>query len=226
MVVRAGDRQSEQSRAALEHLCQDYWYPLYAFLRRKGLKPGDAEELTQSFFAHLLDRDRLQLADQTRGRFRSFLLRSLENFMIQDWRKKAAKKRGGDKVHLQLDFEDADRRYSLEPADQLTPERLFDRKWAIRILEQVIEQLQEYYESRGKQELFQALKPGLVRQTTGSWKEIAAKLGMNEIAVKVAAHRMRQRYRDLLCELIGQTVDTQDEINQEISDLFAALDVN
>lgn len=223
MVVKAGDRHSDQSRQALECLCKIYWYPIYAFIRRKGVSHADAEELTQGFFAHLLVHDRLQSADQQKGRFRSFLLRSLENFMIQDWRRKTAEKRGGKARVLQLDFEDADRRYSREPSDELTPERLFDRKWAIQILDEVIQRLESFYRDRNKQALFEALKPHLVRQSTGSWREIAEQLSMNEIAVKVAAHRMRQKYRTLLYELIGQTVDSPSDIDQEVADLFSAL---
>ncbi len=223
MVANAGDQLSPESRQALECLCQTYWYPLYAFVRRKGLSQLDAEELTQGFFAHLLDRNRLQLADPQKGRFRSFLLRSLENFMIQDWRKRQARKRGGQITLMTLDFQDADRRYSREPVDSLTPERLFDRKWAIQILDQVIQKLEAHYRQRNKLPLFQALKPHLVRQTEGSWREIARELSMNEVAIKVAAHRMRERYRSLLHETIGQTVQSPAEIEQEINDLFRAL---
>lgn len=223
MVVDAGDQQSSESREALEQLCQSYWYPLYAFIRRKGHSHTDAEELTQGFFAHLLDRDRLQLADREKGRFRSFLLRALENFMIQDWRKRTAQKRGGDVRFHGIDFEDGERRYSLEPSEELTAEKLFDRKWAIQILEQVIQNLESYYSGRGKQDLFDALKPHLIREDTGTMREIADELSMNEIAVKVAAHRMRQKYRSLLYELISQTVGTHSSVEQEIADLFSAL---
>ena len=143
--------------------------------------------------------------------------------MIQDWRKKTALKRGGDETLLRLDFDDADRRYSLEPSDSLTPERLFDRKWAIQVLEQVIQELEDYYVTRDKKDLFDALKPHLVRQSNDSWRDVSTELGMNEIAVKVAAHRMRQKYRSILYDLIAQTVDTKSEIDKEIADLFSAL---
>jgi RNA polymerase sigma-70 factor (ECF subfamily) len=226
MVLEAGDEHSAESRQALEQLCQIYWYPLYAFVRRKGHSHADAEELTQGFFAHLLDRNRLQLADRQQGRFRSFLLRSLENYMIQDWRKRSAQKRGGDTTILRLDFEEADQRYSREPADKMTPQKLYDRKWALEVLQQVLQQLESWYKDRGKQGLFEALKPYLVNASPGSWKEVAEEHSLNEIAVKVAAHRMRQKYRGLLREWIGHTVESPGEIEQEINDLFTALGRN
>ncbi len=223
MVVAAGDAQSAQSRMALEHLCELYWYPLYAFVRRKGHNREDAEELTQGFFAHLLDGDRLQLADQERGRFRTFLLTALNNFIIQDWRKQTAAKRGGQRQRVSLDFEEADRRYSLEPGVEMTPEKWFDRRWAIQILDDVMQDLEKYYRQRDKDALFAALKPCLVQEGAQSWAEAAQELGMNEIAVKVAAHRMRGRYRDLLRQRIQQTVESETEVEAELASLFAAL---
>ncbi|MGI9519910.1 MAG: RNA polymerase sigma factor [Pirellulaceae bacterium] len=223
MVVAAGDVQSEQSRTALENLCELYWYPLYAFVRRKGHNRNDAEDLTQGFFTHLLDRDRLQLADQERGRFRTFLITALNNFIIQDWRKQTAEKRGGQRQRVSLDFEDADRRYSLEPTVEMTPEKWFDRRWAIQILDDVVQDLGEYYHQREKDQLFAALKPFLIQEGTQSYAELAQELGMNEIAVKVAAHRMRGRYRDLLRQRIQQTVESETEVEAELAALFAAL---
>ncbi len=223
MVIKASDKDSPQSRQALEILCKQYWYPLYAFLRRKGLESHDAEELTQAFFTHLLERDRLATADPNRGRFRTFLLASLNHFMIQDWRKKTALKRGGNVSTLQIDFEDADQRYSREPVELLTPEKLFDRKWAIRILQQVIDELESYYRQRDRAELFAALKPRLTSENAASLAEVAAQLGLNEITVKVAAHRMREKYRLMLEQVISQTVDRPEEVEQEINDLFRSL---
>ena len=220
---RTDEKSTGESQEALQELCQIYWYPLYAFVRRKGHSHADAEELTQGFFAHLLTRNRLQLADQEKGRFRSFLLRSIENFMVQEWRKKSTAKRGGKVAIRGIDFDDGQRRYSLEPTDNITAQKLFDRKWAIQILEQALHHLAEYYRSRDKLELFQQLKPRLVGDSSGSFHDLAERLGMNEIAVKVAAHRMRQRYRATLCELVGQTVDSESGIEQEIADLFSAL---
>ena len=221
--MAAGDVQSDEARIALENLCELYWYPLYAFVRRKGHDRDEAEDLTQGFFAHLLDRDRLQLADPQRGRFRTFLITSLNNFIIQDWRKRTAEKRGGQRQRVSLDFEEADRRYSLEPSVEMTPEKWFDRRWAIQLLDEVMQQLQEYYQQRDKSQLFAALKPYLVQEAVQSYAEVATELAMSEIAVKVAAHRMRQRYRDLLRQRILQTVESEADVEAELNELFTAL---
>lgn len=226
VVIKAGQNQCSESHQAMETLCAEYWYPLYAYLRRKGLARQEAEELTQAFFAHLLERNRLGTADPLKGRFRSFLLTSLNHFMIQDWRKKNALKRGGDVQTLPIDFGDADQRYSHEPVEALTAEKLFERKWAIQILQRVLDQLQIQYEERGRSELFEALKPRLISVDPGPLRDVAAKLGMNEITVKVAAHRMREKYRKLLLQTISQTVENPDDIEQEIEDLFTALSAN
>ena len=223
MVVKAGDEHSPDSREALEVLCKHYWYPIYAFLRRKGLGSHDAEELTQAFFAHLLERNRLATADPLRGRFRTFLLTSLNHFMIQDWRKRTALKRGGDVDTLQIDFEDANQRYSREPVDCLTPEKLFDRKWAIHILQQVLDELESYYRKRDRLELFNALKPRLTFADAAPLGDVAAQLGFNEITVKVAAHRMREKYRQTLEKIISMTVEDPQDVKQEINDLFQSL---
>lgn len=226
VVVKAGEKQCPESQQAMETLCRDYWYPLYAYLRRKGLASHEAEELTQAFFVHLLERNRLGTADPLKGRFRSFLLTSLNHFMIQDWRKKNALKRGGGVQTLPIDFANADQRYSHEPAESLTAEKLFARKWALQILQQVLDQLQVHYQERGRSELFEALKPRLVSDDSGPLRNVANQLGMNEITVKVAAHRMREKYRTLLIQTVSQTVENPDDIRQEIQDLFDALSEN
>ena len=223
VVIKAGENRSPESRQAMETLCSGYWYPLYAYLRRKGLGSHEAEELTQAFFAHLLERDRLGTVDPIRGRFRSFLLTSLNHFMIQDWRKKNTVKRGGNVQKLSIDFGDADQRYSHEPVEALTAEKLFERKWAIQILQRVLDQLQVQYQERGRSELFEALKPRLMSADSGPLRDVATQLGMNEITVKVAAHRMREKYRKLLLQTISQTVENPDDVKQEIEHLFSAL---
>ena len=223
MVVTAGEGETRQSQDALQELCQRYWYPLYVFVRRKGHSHSEAEDLTQGFFAHLLTGERLQLADQTKGRFRSFLLRSIENFATQKWREKMALKRGGQVAHLSLDFEDANRRYAAELTEELTPEKAFDRKWAMTLLSDVLSGLKAYYEKRSKTALFEALKGRLAGSDSAGYAEVAEELGMSEIAVKVAAHRMKARYRDLIREAIQQTVASPDDVEQELTELFEAL---
>ncbi len=215
--------KSRDSQVALEELCQAYWYPLYAFVRRKGHQPTEAEELTQDFFAHLLSQDRLQLVDESKGRFRSFLLKSLENFLIQKWRKQNRIKRGGGVTHFSFDFQQAEQRYMVEPVDRLTPQKIFDQKWALELLDQALRQLRATFDERGKSDLFAALQPQLIDQAEESYTEIGQRLQMNEIAVKVAAHRMRQKFRVLLVQLVQQTVRDTDDVDAELAELFAAL---
>lgn len=222
MICSAGGSGIE-SRAALEQLCQQYWYPLYAWLRHKNHSHAESEDLTQGFFLHLISRDRLQIADSRRGRFRSFLLGSLENYVTQQWRKETAQKRGGVDKPLSLDFGDAESRYNFEPVDDETPERLFDRAWALEVLQLALKQLRDEYESSGKTGLFDALKPYLVDSRVDPLVSIANELNMSVGAVKVAAHRLRQRYRKRLRELVSQTVAQPDQIDDELADLLAAL---
>ena len=222
MIVNAGGSGS-QSQQALEQLCQIYWYPLYAFLRGRNHSHQEAEDLTQGFFAHLLERDRIQFADQQRGRFRTFLLKSLENYSTGQWRRDTAEKRGGRVTTLSLDFKSADERYQCEPVDHQTPERLFDRVWALTILHQTMDQLAEDYKSGGKSDLFDALRWQLIDPQPQSLSGVARDLSMSDGAIRVAAHRMRQRYRQRLRDMVAQTVSEPDQIDEELSMLLAAL---
>ncbi len=222
MICSAGGSGIE-SRDALEKLCQQYWYPLYVYLRRKNYGHSESEDLTQGFFLHLLARDRLQLANSQRGRFRSFLLSSLENYAIHQWRKETAQKRGGPVKLINLDFGDAETRYKYELVDDETPQRLFDRAWAVEILQLAIDQLRSEYESSGKARLFDALKPHLVDSRIDPLVTIAEQLKMSVGAVKVAAHRLRQRYRQRLRDLVLQTVAQPDQVDDELAMLLAAL---
>jgi RNA polymerase sigma-70 factor (ECF subfamily) len=221
LIVNAGGSGAD-ARQALEQLCQMYWYPLYAFLRRDHPRE-DAEDLTQAFFAHLLERDRLGIADPVRGRFRTFLLKSLQNFAIGQWRKETAKKRGGDTVIRGLDFQGADQRFHREPADSRTPEREYDRVWALTLLDETLSGLEREYEASGKAELFASLKDRLVDDTSESLADVAERLGMSLSAIKIAAHRLRQRYRDRLRHLVLQTVEHVGQVDEELTILLAAL---
>lgn len=214
---------SDAPRAALEQLARAYWYPLYAFIRRRGHSPADAEDLTQSFFSHLLQHEALAAADRARGRFRAFLLACLKNFLInQHHRAHAAKREGNRNVPLSID---AETRYTHDtPADALTPERLFDRRWALQLLDAALDDVAAEYAARNDTALFLALKPTLTAPDDApTYAAIAAARNQSENAVKTAAHRLRRRYRDALRTRIAATVDTPEQVNDEIRDLFAAL---
>lgn len=209
---------------ALTTLCETYWYPLYAFLRGRGHGPADAEDLTQAFFAMLFEKQVLRHADPARGRFRSFLLTALQNFAANVHARDTAAKRGGGARFLPLDFQDAEGRFVLDPASAESPERSFDRRWALTLLDRAMTRLQDESLQRNKQQHFAALKPHLAGDEPQlSYAETAAVLGMSEGAVKVAVHRLRRRFRDIVREEIAQTVPSPDEIEDELRYLWAAV---
>jgi len=224
VVLTAGQPESTGYRQALEALCQTYWFPLYAYLRRHGNDTHQSEDYTQAFLAFLLDKHGLRLADPKRGRFRSFLLTSLKNFLSNERARAAALKRGGDRKILSLDVENAERKYALKPREELSPDKLFARSWALTVLERTMDRLGAEATRTKKPELFEKLRVYLTADK-GSvpFREMAAELNMSEGAVRVAAHRLRRRYREFLRDEIAQTVTTEDQIDQEIRDLFAAL---
>jgi RNA polymerase sigma factor (sigma-70 family) len=222
VVLKAGRADTPNAAAALEQLCRNYWHPLYAYVRRAGHSPEDAQDLVQEFFARLLERNTIGRADPGRGRFRSFLLTVLKNFLANEWDKQRAKKRGGEVKMLSLQFDTAETR--LAPAHQDTPDKAFDRQWALSLLEVVLGRLRHEYASTRRDDLFRALKDTLSgARSEIPYRELAARLGMSEGAVKVAAHRLRQRYRELLREEIANTVSGPEEIEAELRDLFRAL---
>lgn len=199
MVLAAGQRSTPDSNEALSTLCQNYWYPLYAYVRRRVADPNEAQDLIQEFFSRLLEKNLLALARPDRGRFRSFLLTALRHFLTNQWQKAQAQKRGGGQLVLSLDFESAEYRYALEPADADTPERLFERKWAEALLERVMRQLDEEQVRAGKGKHFEILRVFLTgRSASVSYATAARQLGVSEGAAMVAAHRLRRRYRDIL----------------------------
>ena len=221
LVLAAGASTSPQSRDALATLCQLYWYPIYAYVRRRGYRAEEAAELTQAFFARVLEKKTVRDADPTRGRFRSYLLGAVKQFLANEWDWKHAQKRGGGTNIVSLDA--AETRYSREPAHEQSPERLFDRRWAAELLELVFAELREEYREPQRQRLFERLKGCLTgAETDDSYRELGAELGLSESAVKAAAYRLRRRYRELLRAQIARTVDGPGEVEQEIRDLFAA----
>lgn len=224
VVLTAGRSDTTRAHAALAKLCQTYWYPLYAYVRRRGQSPEDAQDLTQEFFARLLEKNWVGNADQTKGRFRSFLLATMNHFLADEWDKARAQKRGGGVPLVPLQFETAETRYGVEPADPITPERIFERRWALTLLEEVLNRLRAEYEQEGKDDLFAALHPCLVGERTAQpYAELAASMGVNEGTVKSAVHRLRQRYRQLLRDEIANTVAGSEEVDEELRHLFAVL---
>jgi len=222
--MAASDSAADLHEPALDTLCQTYWFPLYAYLRRRGYDSHQAEDYTQGFFAGILERKGLQRADPKYGKFRSFLLASLKNFLADEWDRARAQKRGGDKNIISLDFDAAASRYDLEPADRLSPEKLFDRSWALTVLTRAMDRLKAESASSDKQRLFDGLKVYLAAERDAvSYRDVAGELDMTEGAVKVAVHRLRRRYRELVREEIAQTVTTEAQVDEEIRDLFAAL---
>jgi RNA polymerase sigma factor (sigma-70 family) len=224
LVLAATGTEDTRGQEALAKLCQVYWYPLYAFVRRQGHSPHDAQDLTQEFFARLLEKDYLGDVDRSKGKFRSFLLVALKHFLSKEWARAKTLKRGGGHTLVPLDALSAETRYSREPADNVTPERLFERRWALTLLDQVLTRLSEEYEATGKRAMFEQLQGCLTGDRNSlPYAELAARLGMTEGAVKVVVHRLRQRYRGVLREEIAQTVANPAEIDDEIRELFSAL---
>ena len=224
VVLKAGQSDTTQARDALAKLCQTYWYPLYAYVRRRGHSVHDAQDLTQAFFAQLLERHWVGDAKQERGRFRTFLLTAMSRFLSDEWDKLRAQKRGGGVPLLPLQLDDGETRYGNEPADAGTPEQYFERRWALTLLETVLQRLRGEYEHEGKAALFATLHSTLVGDRESQpYAKLAASLEMQEGAVKVAVHRLRKRYRQLLREEIAETMAESEDIDEELRHLFAVL---
>lgn len=224
MIAAARDHNSAAWREALETLFRIYWFPLYGFARRVGHSATDAEDLTQAFFAAVLEKHYLQAADPRRGRFRTFLFTAFRRFLNKQRQRAKARKRGGGKAHLPLDFTGAESRYQREPAHRQTAQREFDRRWALTILERVLQQLAGEYARRGKARLFEIVRPWLVGTADRpGYAEAAAQAGLTEGALKVAVHRVRQRYRAILREEVSRTLDSPDELDDELAWLLLAV---
>jgi RNA polymerase sigma factor (sigma-70 family) len=224
VVMMAGKGESPRAADALGQLCRTYWYPLYAYVRRQGLGAQDAEDATQEFFARFLAKEYFGRADPALGRFRSFLLACLKNFLAEQRRQARRLKRGGGQTIVSWDSQTAEERYGLEPADLTTPEQVYDRRWALTLLETVLARLAGEQSAAGKQEIFARLKGYLWEEAQGtSYAETAIQLHMTEGAVKVAVHRLRRRLRDLLHEEVAQTVTSEEEVEEELRHLIGAL---
>ena len=224
MVVAARDRESPQAHEALAGLCTAYWYPLYAFIRRQGYEAHDAQDLTQEFFSRLLEKDFLGTVDPEKGKFRSYLLVCCKHFLANERDKAGAARRGGGRTVISVDFMDAESRYGCESAHVLPADKLYERRWAMSLLEMVLGRLRDEFERDGKKLLFDRLKSTLAgSRTAASYAELGAELDLSEGAIKVIVHRLRRRYRELLREEIGRTVSDPAEVDAEIRELFVLL---
>jgi RNA polymerase sigma factor (sigma-70 family) len=218
--VRAGDSHSPEATAAMERLCQTYWYPLYAFVRRKGHSHEDASDLTQAFFAKFLEKRYLKSVDANLGKFRTFLLTSMTHFLANEWDKSQAQKRGGGQRLISFDDATAEERYQLEPVEHTTPETLFERRWAQTLMGVVLDRLAVETEEKR----FEVLKRFLLEDKGAvSYEEAAAQLGTSVAAITSSIHRMRARFRALLVEEVSNTVDTPEAVESELRHLLSAL---
>lgn len=224
VVLLARRDDTERARAALAELCRVYWYPLYAYVRRLGRSPEDAQDLTQEFFSRLLTGDGLAGVDRSKGKFRSFLLASMNHLLANDYHRAQAQKRGGGAAHFSLDAVAAEERYGIEPADNLSPDRLFERRWAEALLDRVVDRLRAEWKSRERAQSFDDLKVFLLEaKGAESFEESARRLGITLPAVKSAVQKLRRRYRELFEKEIANTVSRPEEIKDEIRSLFEAL---
>ena len=222
-LVLSAAGQSAASSAALAELCEAYWYPAYAYVRRSGYSAEDAADLTQAFFARVLEKQFLKDARPERGRFRSFLLASLKHFILNDRDWHNARKRGGTLLHVPLDFTLGEERYQREPSDDLTPERIYERHWTFDVLNRAMARLAAQYVASGRQELFAALRSHLDGDGRESYAELSAATGISEGALRVAVHRLKKAYRDALRTTIAETVERGDEVDNEVRYLLRVL---
>ncbi len=225
-MLAAGKRHTPQSDHALEELCRCYWFPLYAYVRRRGHAKADAEDLTQAFFARFLAKNYLEGLSAERGRFRAFLLASLKHFLANEWDKSQRQKRGGGAEHLSLDWQTADTQFQVANTSEPSPDKAFDREWAVALLAKVIERLESESAADGKGKLFEQLKIFLAAgKGESAHADVASALGMEEGAVRVAVHRLRKRYRVLLREEIASTLSDPAMVDEEMRALFGAFAV-
>ncbi|MBI5386538.1 MAG: sigma-70 family RNA polymerase sigma factor [Verrucomicrobia bacterium] len=224
VIVQAGQHSTAEATAALEQLCRTYWYPLYAYVRRRGYGPEEAEDLTQEFFARLLQKEFLAGVAPDKGKFRSFLLASLNHFLANEWARAQTAKRGGGREWVSLDDTEYEHRYALEPASETTPEKLFERQWALTLLDQALQRLRQESVAAGKAAQFDRLKGFLSSEgSEPSYAGLAAEWQMTPNAVAAAVYRLRQRYRECVREEIAQTVAGPEELEEELRHLFGAL---
>lgn len=224
VVLAAGQGAGPEVEAALEKLCQTYWYPLYAYARRQGKNPHDAQDLTQGFFAHFLEKDYFRLADREKGKFRSFLLTALKRYLVNEYDRSNTRKRGGGKLHIALDTATAEELYSFEAGAESNVDKLYDRNWALTVLEQARNRLKEEYAKEGKAERYEQLAqflPGAKAEAT--YAQVAGRLGVAEGTIKSDMHRIKLRFGQLLRAEIAHTVSSADQVDEEIRYLIEAI---
>jgi RNA polymerase sigma-70 factor (ECF subfamily) len=224
VVLAAGHDSSPGAQEALEKLCSAYWYPLYAYVRRQGRSPEDAQDLTQAFFAKLLEKKSLRHAQKERGRFRTFLLTSLKHFLSHEWERAQSAKRGGGRIHLSWDQTSAEERYRFEPVSDLTPDKVFEQRYAMTLFQDALVRLRDESVASGNSDRFEQLKGFLTDEPAeGAYKTVAERLGMSPDSVAVAVHRLRQRYGELVREGIAQTVASAAEVQEELRYLIGLV---
>jgi RNA polymerase sigma-70 factor (ECF subfamily) len=224
LIIRAGDAGSPDAALALAALCETYWYPVYAFVRRSGCSVEDAQDVTQAFFAKFLEKNYFKDAKRERGRFRSFLLTSVRHFLANERDANRAQKRGGGQMHVSLEFDDGERKYQIEPADAETPEHIYERRWALAALDAGMRRLAAKYDSDdARRLLFQKLRPFLTGVNPESYAELSAHLGMTDGALRVATHRLRQQFASSLREVIAETVEGPDDVADELRHLMTVV---
>jgi len=224
VVLTAGRRDTTRAHEALSRLCETYWYPLYAFVRRQGHSPHDAQDLTQGFFARLLEKGYLQAAAPEKGRFRTFLLVALKRFLANEWDRLRAQKRGGAHRHVPLDTELAERRYQVEPEAGVSADKVYERRWALTLLDRTMSRLRQEFVTADKLAEFEQLKVFLTAESGAiAYSDVATRMGMNEGALRVAVHRLRRRFREVFREEIAHTVSDPGEIEAEVHHLLTAL---
>ena len=225
VIASSREEDTEIRRKSLGELCETYWYPLFAYLRRRGHDYQHAADYVQSFFTELIEKDFLNAASPEKGHFRWFLMSAIKRHVAKQVEKAQAQKRGGDRKMFSINFDDAERRYQLEPVDGWSAEKLFDRRWALEVLQQALERLEAEQKKKGKLELYRALQPTLsgTPMTADQYSEIGERFGILAGAVKVAALRLRQKYRDTIREIVAQTVVRFDDVTDELDELLAAL---
>lgn len=223
LVLAAGDLGSPDAEAALATLCTTYWHPVYAFVRRSGHDEDAARDLTQGFFTRVLEKNYFAAANPKRGRFRTFLLTGVKHFLSNERDRERALKRGGGTVLVPLEVDDGERSYKIEPVDDVTPERLFERRWALTVLGEAMARLRQKYEGTNRQKLFDHLKPFLTGRDPDTYAKLAPQLDATEGSLRVAVHRLRRQFREALRETVAETVDTPEDVDGELAQLLRSL---